>query len=149
MRGVFTHKISHLVWKCGVLSSVHEKVTWQEGCSVMNHYCHLRTSPSVRLLIVFLHLTQMLDAFDSIWCVTCVCVPHSGKRESLRLCQIARNAHQSEHGGPSRADAHTPLWAVPPLQTRGDGLQGYRSWQQALQVICVILLFYWTSKRVF
>lgn len=109
MRGVFTQKISRLVWKC-VLSSVHEKINEQaarqEGCCVMNHYYHLQTTPLVCLLIVFLPLTQMLDTFDRI---SLVCVPHSGKRESLRLCQIARNAHQSEHGGPSRADAHTPL----------------------------------------
>ena len=63
-----------------------------------------------------------------------MCVFHSGKWESLWLRQAAGNADQSEHGGPARADSHPPLWAVPSLQTGGDGLQGHGPWQQALQV---------------
>lgn len=142
-----------MMWECGVLSSDHEKIngqaTWQEYCWVMNHYSHLWTSPLLNLLIVFKNLMQVLDA---IWrnmidvSLVCVCVPCSGKRESLWLCQIERNAHQSEHGGPSRADSHTPLWTVPPLQTGRDGLQGHGSGQQALQVVTPILLVcFWSS----
>lgn len=76
------------------------------------------------------------DVLGKMCHVSLWCVHHSGKWESLWLRQTARNADQGEHGGPARADAHAPLWAVPPLQTGGDGLQGHRPRQQALQVDC-------------
>lgn len=48
--------------------------------------------------------------------------PFSWEREPLRLCKAQRDADQSQHGGSEGADTCPPLWAVPALQARGDGV---------------------------
>lgn len=58
----------------------------------------------------------------------------SGEWESLWFREAERDADQGQHGGPAWADPHSPLWALPPLQTRRDGIQRHRPRQQTFQV---------------
>lgn len=63
----------------------------------------------------------------------------SGERESLWLCEAEGDADLCKHGGPERADTHSPLWAVQTLQTGGDGIQRHRPRVQTRQVSCQLL----------
>ena len=86
----------------------------------------MKSTRNVQYLISAQWLTPLFISYLSM------CV--SGEREPLWLCEAEGDADLCQHGGPERADSHSPLWTVQTLQTGGDGIQRHRPRVQTRQV---------------
>lgn len=87
--------------------------------------------------------------------VTCPFTSISGEWKSLWFCEAAGNVDSGQHGGSAGADPHPPLRAVSEVQIGGDGFQGHRSRQPALQVSGLHILhqfrvrvWYWQHQQM-
>lgn len=95
----------------------------------------LRLTPALIYSLLFSCVSMTVAVIGGNFPLDIMCfVFSSGEWESLWFREAERNADQGQHGGPARADSHSPLWAIPPLQAGGDGIQRHRPWQQTLQV---------------
>ncbi len=95
----------------------------------------LRLTPALIYSFLFSCVSMTVAVIGGNFPLDIMCLLFSsGEWESLWFREAERNADQGQHGGPARADSHSPLWAIPPVQAGGDGIQRHRPWLQTLQV---------------